>query len=90
MVTHVMWKSEIFDKLHSFDIKKLKEKYHINPNTDLLTFQNFYPTVVDTCGKELLDPPIDKMKHFTRKGSCMYECNDLSDSMAGLLSTHTT
>ena len=28
------------------------------------------------------------MKHFTRKGSCMYECNDLSDSWQDYL-VHT-
>lgn len=79
MVTHVMWKSEIFDKLHSFDIKKLKDEYHSHPEYGLINIPEFLPqSVVDTCGKELLDLPIDKMKHFTRKGSCMYECNDLS------------
>ena len=57
MVTHVMWKSEIFDKLHSFDIKKLKDEYQSTLNTDLLTFRIFTQSVVDTCGKELLDPP---------------------------------
>ena len=53
MVTHVMWKSEIFDKLHSFDIKKLKDEYHSHPEYGLINIPEFLPqSVVDTCGKE--------------------------------------
>ena len=75
----VNFKSEILSRLKTFDIDTLKKEYASHPEYGLINIQDFLPYgVVTSCSGELYNLPIDKMKHFTRKGSCMYECNDLS------------
>lgn len=74
-----MWKHEIIDRIGKLDNAKLKEQYQNHPEYGLINIPNFLPTsIVDACSKELTDLPITKMKNFTRRGSCMYECNDLT------------
>jgi len=73
------FKNDIFAKLKTFDINKLKTEYHNHPEYGLINIPEFLPQyIVNLCSSELYNLPVDKMKHFTRKGSCMYECNDLS------------
>jgi hypothetical protein len=73
------FKNDIFAKLKTFDIDKLKTEYHNHPEYGLINIPEFLPQyIINLCSSELYNLPIDKMKHFTRKGSCMYECNDLS------------
>jgi hypothetical protein len=77
--TIVNFKSDILAKLKTFDIEKLKKEYSSHPEYGLINIPEFLPYhVVTTCTGELSNLPIEKMKHFTRKGSCMYECNDLT------------
>jgi|TARA_R110000824_G_scaffold134390_1_gene297370 Rps23 Pro-64 3,4-dihydroxylase Tpa1-like proline 4-hydroxylase len=74
-----MWKHDIINKINSLDIAHLKEEYHNHPQYGLINIPEFLPKdITDTCSQELQDLPLTKMKHFTRKGSCMYECNDLN------------
>ena len=75
----VNFKTDILKKLKTFDIEKLREEYNSHPEYGLINIPEFLPYhVVTACSGELQNLPIDKMKHFTRKGSCMYECNDLT------------
>jgi hypothetical protein len=72
-------KSEIFQKVKKLNIDKLKKQYHDHPEYGLINIPEFLPFDISSkCSNELYNLPINKMKHFTRKGSCMYECNDLS------------
>jgi len=75
----VTFKNDILAKLKTFDINQLSKEYHSHPEYGLINIEDFLPYhVVTKCSGELKNLPIEKMKHFTRKGSCMYECNDLA------------
>jgi len=75
----VDFKTDILKRLKTFDIEKLRKEYDSHPEYGLINIPEFLPYhVVTACSGELKNLPIDKMKHFTRKGSCMYECNDLT------------
>ena len=79
MVILDMFKKDIVSKLKTYDIEKLRTDYHNHPEYGLINIQDFLPYyIVTQCSGELKYLPIEKMKHFTRKGSCMYECNDLT------------
>jgi len=73
-----LWKHDIINKVKKFNLEELKKEYNSHPEYGLIDIPEFLPKhIVDACSKELYDLPIEKMKHFTRKGSCMYECNNL-------------
>lgn len=56
----------------------MQMQYRSHPGYSKLEVQNFLPIdVVKQMAKELENLPLDKGKKFTRKGSCMYEYNDL-------------
>ena len=62
-----------------FDLSRLKLKYQLHPSYGLINIPNFLPDdITQQCANELDSLPLDQGKHFTRKGSCMYEYNDLS------------
>ena len=59
----------------------LQKQYRSHPGYSLLTLDNFLPSqVVQEMSQELESIPLDHCKHFTRKGSCMYEHNKLEDT----------
>lgn len=77
--TIVNFKKDILAKLKTLDIEALNKQYLSHPEYGLINIPDFLPYhVVTTCSGELERLPVEKMKHFTRKGSCMYECNDLT------------
>lgn len=79
MVIQEMFKQEIIQQLQTFDVQKLHKEYKKHPEYGLININEFLPFEITTkCSNELYNLPIEKMKHFTRKGSCMYECNNLS------------
>lgn len=62
-----------------FDLSKLKLQYQQHPSYGLINIPNFLPNnIVQECADELDALPLDQGKHFTRRGSCMYEYNDLT------------
>ena len=79
MVIQGMFKQDIISQIEKFDLTELQSEYSNHPEYGLINIQNFLPNhIVQKCSEELKTLPIEKMKHFTRKGSCMYECNNLS------------
>lgn len=75
----IMWKHDIIEKLKSLDTEALKKEYHSHPEYGLINIPDFLPEKCTyICASELDEIPIEDCKHFTRRGSCMYECNDLS------------
>ncbi len=71
-------KKQILDNLSKHNLNKLKLNYAKHPNYGLINIPNFLPnSVTQECADELDSLPLDKGKHFTRKGSCMYEYNKL-------------
>ena len=79
MVIQGMFKQDIISQIEKFDLTELQSEYSNHPEYGLINIQNFLPNhIVQKCSEELKTLPIEKMKLFTRKGSCMYECNNLS------------
>jgi len=71
-------KSEILKNLNNFDLYNLQEKYNRHPYYGLVNIPNFLPNhITQELHDELDALPLDVAKHFTRKGSCMYEYNKL-------------
>lgn len=61
------------------DLAKLKLQYQQHPSYGLINIPNFLSnTITQQCADELDALPLDQGKHFTRRGSCMYEYNDLT------------
>lgn len=61
------------------DLTKLKLQYQQHPSYGLINIPNFLSnTITQQCADELDALPLDQGKHFTRRGSCMYEYNDLT------------
>lgn len=72
-------KQQILSNLNNFDTWALREQYDRHPYYGLINIPNFLPeSIAEKCADELDNLPLEKGKHFTRKGSCMYEYNDLS------------
>ena len=72
-------KQQILNKLKDYNLEQLKLEFAKHPYYGLINIQNFLPTdIVQKCATELESLPLEMGKHFTRKGSCMYEYNDLS------------
>ena len=64
---------------NKFDIASLKLNYQQHPSYGLINIPEFLSDdMTQQCADELEGLQLDKGKHFTRKGSCMYEYNDLS------------
>ena len=79
--TLVKFKSEILQKIDTLDIKVLKQEYHSHPEYGLINIPNFLPDkLTSICANELDQIPLEDCKHFTRKGSCMYEHNNLEET----------
>lgn len=71
-------KKQILQNLNNLDIESMKLAYSKHPYYGLINIPGFLPTnITQACAEELEGLPLDKGKHFTRKGSCMYEYNDL-------------
>ena len=65
--------------LTKFDVNSLRLKYQQHPSYGLINIPRFLPdTVTQECAEELDSLPLSAGKHFTRRGSCMYEYNDLT------------
>ena len=72
-------KSQILQRLKALDISQIQHEYDKHPHYGLVNIQNFLPDEVTArCTNELENLPLDVAKHFTRKGSSMYEYNDTS------------
>jgi hypothetical protein len=62
-----------------FNITQLSLEYQKHPSYGLINIPNFLShDITQQCADELDNLSIEKGKHFTRKGSCMYEYNDLT------------
>ncbi len=62
-----------------FDITQLNLQYQKHPSYGLINIPNFLSDeITKLCADELDNLPLEQGKHFTRKGSSMYEYNDLS------------
>lgn len=71
-------KQHILEKLSTLDLHNLKKTYNQHPYYGLINIPDFLPEdITDLCAKELENLPKNLGKHFTRKGSCMYEYNNL-------------
>ena len=79
--TLVEFKSKILQKLNTLDINALKQEYHSHPEYGLINIPNFLTDeLTSICANELDQIPLEDCKHFTRKGSCMYEHNNLEET----------
>lgn len=73
-----MFKQTILEKIESYDIEKLRIQYDSHPYYGKIDIHNFLPEeVTEQCAKELDALPLEIGKKFTRKGSCMWEYNNL-------------
>ena len=62
-----------------FDITQLNLQYQKHPSYGLINIPNFLSDeITKLCADELDNLALEQGKHFTRKGSSMYEYNDLS------------
>lgn len=60
---------------------ELQQEYRSHPGYSKLEIKNFLPLdVVKTMAAELEAIPLDECKKFTRKGSCMYEYNQVDNT----------
>jgi len=60
---------------------ELEERYRAHPSYSLLEIKNFLPLeVVRDLAEELDNIPLEDCKHFTRRGSQMYEHNKLDET----------
>ena len=74
-----MFKQQILAQLKQFDVDKLRIQYDSHPYYGKIDVPNFLPeTVTQQCADELDNLPLEQGKKFTRKGSCMWEYNNLS------------
>ena len=76
-------KKEILDHVSEKfpDTYKLQTEYRSHPGYSLLTLDNFLPSaVVKKMSDELENIPLSDCKRFTRRGSCMYEHNNLDET----------
>lgn len=59
----------------------LEQQYRSHPSYSLLHVKKFLPAeVTEALAKELDDIPLERCKQFTRRGSCMYEHNNLDET----------
>lgn len=73
-------KNQILDhiKTHFSNTHDLQVEYRSHPSYSKIEIKNFLPlNIVQEMAKELDSLPLEQGKKFTRKGSCMYEYNDL-------------
>ena len=76
-----MFKQAILDKIKSYDIEKLRIQYDSHPYYGKIDIPNFLPEeVTEQCSNELENLPLELGKKFTRKGSAMWEYNNLTDT----------
>ena len=76
-------KKQILDHIQAnfSDTFSLQQEYRSHPGYSKLEIKNFLPLdLVQQAAQELQDIPLEKCKKFTRKGSCMYEYNNLDDT----------
>lgn len=60
---------------------ELQQEYRSHPGYSKLEIKNFLPPeVVEAMAAELEAIPLDECKKFTRKGSCMYEYNNVDNT----------
>lgn len=63
------------------DTISLEKKFREHPYYSKLDIKNFFPkNIVKMMSKELEHIPLEKCKNFTRKGSNMYEHNNLEET----------
>ena len=73
-----MFKEKILKKINEYDLDRLKIQYDSHPNYGKIDIPNFLPEeVTEKCAEELHNLPLSIGKTFTRKGSRMYEYNNL-------------
>jgi len=71
-------KKKILQNLKKLDLDILSNSYRRHPYYGLINIPEFLPTdVTQKCANELDGLSLEQGKHFTRKGSCMYEYNNL-------------
>ena len=76
-----MFKQEILKKIGSYNIEKLRIQYDSHPYYGKIDIPNFLPEeVTEQCSNELENLPLELGKKFTRKGSAMWEYNNLTDT----------
>ena len=76
-----MFKQAILEKIGSYDIEKLRIQYDSHPYYGKIDIPNFLPEeVTEQCSNELENLPLELGKKFTRKGSAMWEYNNLTDT----------
>lgn len=76
-------KEKILEKIRSeySDTVSLEKKFREHPCYSLLEIKNFLPEdITHALSNELESIPLDKCKNFVRKGSCMYEHNNLDET----------
>ena len=76
-----MIKHGILEKIGSYDIEKLRIHYDSHPYYGKIDIPNFLPEQVsEQCAIELENLPLELGKKFTRKGSAMWEYNNLTNT----------
>ena len=76
-----MFKQAILEKIGSYDIEKLRIQYDSHPYYGKIDIPNFLPEQVsEQCAIELENLPLELGKKFTRKGSAMWEYNNLTNT----------
>jgi len=86
-------KNQILNHIHKqfSNTYELQREYRSHPGYSKLEIKNFLPiNVVHQMAEELEKLPLEQGKKFTRKGSCMYEYNDLDVTPTRRSSTHIT
>ena len=78
VLKYQMFKDKILNKIKEYDLEKLQRQYDSHPNYGKIDIPNFLPKeITQQCADELDQLPLEIGKKFTRKGSCMYEYNEL-------------
>lgn len=73
-----MFKQSILGKIKQYGMEKLRIEYDAHPQYGKIDIDDFLPEeVTEQCAKELDELPLEIGKKFTRKGSCMWEYNNL-------------